>query len=56
MGAIHVGTSGWSYKHWKNAFYPEKSASAILPAFRNDEGADGSGFALEVRQRIRREI
>lgn len=21
-GAIHIGTSGWSYKHWKNLFYP----------------------------------
>jgi len=20
--AIHIGTSGWSYKHWKNIFYP----------------------------------
>jgi uncharacterized protein YecE (DUF72 family) len=20
---IHIGTSGWSYKHWKNIFYPE---------------------------------
>jgi uncharacterized protein YecE (DUF72 family) len=19
---IHIGTSGWSYKHWKNIFYP----------------------------------
>lgn len=21
-GEIHVGTSGWSYKHWKGLFYP----------------------------------
>jgi uncharacterized protein YecE (DUF72 family) len=21
--AIHIGTSGWSYKHWKGIFYPE---------------------------------
>lgn len=20
--AIHIGTSGWSYKHWKGSFYP----------------------------------
>lgn len=20
--SIHIGTSGWSYKHWKNIFYP----------------------------------
>jgi uncharacterized protein YecE (DUF72 family) len=22
-GKIHVGTSGWSYKHWQGTFYPE---------------------------------
>ena len=27
--AIHIGTSGWHYKHWKGPFYPEK-----LPAHR----------------------
>lgn len=21
---IHIGTSGWSYKHWKGIYYPEK--------------------------------
>ena len=21
---IHIGTSGWSYKHWKNIFYPDQ--------------------------------
>lgn len=21
-GSIHIGTSGWSYRHWKNEFYP----------------------------------
>jgi len=21
--ALHIGTSGWSYKHWRNTFYPE---------------------------------
>jgi uncharacterized protein YecE (DUF72 family) len=28
-GGIHVGTSGWSYRHWKGPFYPER-----LPAMR----------------------
>ena len=28
-GKIHIGTSGWSYKHWKTIFYPPK-----LPATR----------------------
>jgi len=23
-GAIHIGTSGWHYKHWRGPFYPEK--------------------------------
>ncbi|WP_118952638.1 DUF72 domain-containing protein [Taibaiella helva] len=22
QGTIHIGTSGWSYKHWKGGFYP----------------------------------
>jgi len=24
---VHIGTSGWSYKHWMGRFYPEKSSS-----------------------------
>lgn len=24
MPEIRIGTSGWSYKHWKNVFYPKK--------------------------------
>ena len=28
-GAVHIGTSGWHYKHWKGRFYP-----ADLPASR----------------------
>src|SRR5687768_16229548 len=23
-GTIHIGTSGWSYKHWKDIFYPPR--------------------------------
>ncbi len=23
-GKIHIGTSGWSYKHWKDTFYPSE--------------------------------
>ncbi len=22
-GAVHIGTSGWNYKHWKERFYPD---------------------------------
>lgn len=25
--SVHIGTSGWEYKHWKNVFYPEKIRS-----------------------------
>ncbi|MFL5809262.1 MAG: DUF72 domain-containing protein [Flavisolibacter sp.] len=25
---IHIGTSGWSYKHWRGIYYPEKLPSA----------------------------
>ena len=28
--AIHVGTSGWHYKHWLGDFYPEKFAPAKM--------------------------
>ncbi len=23
QGTIHIGTSGWHYKHWEGPFYPE---------------------------------
>jgi uncharacterized protein YecE (DUF72 family) len=31
MGAVHIGTSGWHYKHWLGPFYPDKlPASKML--------------------------
>jgi uncharacterized protein YecE (DUF72 family) len=30
---IHIGTSGWSYKHWKKIFYPEKLKQTDWLAF-----------------------
>jgi uncharacterized protein YecE (DUF72 family) len=31
INAIHIGTSGWHYPHWKGPFYPDKiSASDFL--------------------------
>ncbi len=33
MGSIHIGTSGWHYKHWCGPFYPEKLASAKMLPF-----------------------
>jgi uncharacterized protein YecE (DUF72 family) len=32
--SIHIGTSGWSYKHWKGLFYPPKlAATKWLPYY-----------------------
>ncbi len=34
---IHIGTSGWHYKHWKGAYYPEDMDSAeFLQFYMND--------------------
>lgn len=33
MGAIYVGTSGWSYKHWKDTFYPPKTKPSDYLSF-----------------------
>lgn len=27
LGSIHIGTSGWHYKHWEGVFYPEGLAT-----------------------------
>jgi uncharacterized protein YecE (DUF72 family) len=31
--SIHIGTSGWNYKHWLGRFYPEKIRSADMLEF-----------------------
>jgi uncharacterized protein YecE (DUF72 family) len=28
MPPIHIGCSGWNYRHWRGAFYPEKMRTA----------------------------
>ena len=34
---VHIGTSGWSYKHWKGVYYPEKlPASKWLSFYAED--------------------
>jgi uncharacterized protein YecE (DUF72 family) len=33
VGKIHVGTSGWSYNHWKGPFYPEDLSSGKFFSF-----------------------
>jgi uncharacterized protein YecE (DUF72 family) len=30
---IHIGTSGWSYRHWKPGFYPQKLPSSKWLSF-----------------------
>jgi uncharacterized protein YecE (DUF72 family) len=32
-GGIHIGTSGWHYKHWRGPFYPQNSTSSEWLAF-----------------------
>ncbi len=27
---VHIGTSGWHYKHWRGPFYPEKLSAAKM--------------------------
>src|SRR5690606_27265708 len=29
-GALHIGTSGWHYKHWLGPFYPEGTRPAAM--------------------------
>jgi uncharacterized protein YecE (DUF72 family) len=29
-GALHIGTSGWHYKHWIGPFYPEKTGPGAM--------------------------
>lgn len=36
QGKIHIGTSGWSYKHWRELFYPRGlAAGKWLPYYAN---------------------
>lgn len=32
-GTVHVGTSGWHYRHWHGPFYPEKLPAAKMLEF-----------------------
>lgn len=32
-GAVHIGTSGWHYKHWRGAFYPQDLPASKMLAF-----------------------
>ena len=55
-GAIHIGTSGWSYKHWKNIFYPPKLKPAEWIHFYSDHfkttEINGSFYKLPSEETI----
>src|SRR4051812_1705471 len=34
---IHIGTSGWNYKHWLGRFYPERFPSAEMLRFYSQQ-------------------
>jgi uncharacterized protein YecE (DUF72 family) len=38
-GAIHIGTSGWHYKHWVGPFYPPKFAAGRFIDFYKEHFA-----------------
>ena len=33
MAAVHVGTSGWSYREWKGSFYPADLKNGQMLAY-----------------------
>src|SRR5258706_13284977 len=36
-GKIHIGTSGWSYRHWRGIFYPPGMPSRSWLAFYSQQ-------------------
>src|SRR4051812_36589131 len=33
LGSVHIGTSGWHYRHWHGPFYPEKLPASKMLEF-----------------------
>jgi uncharacterized protein YecE (DUF72 family) len=57
-GSLHIGTSGWSYQHWKGPFYPEDLPNARMLAcyvqhFRSAE-INNSFYRLPSRETLTR--
>lgn len=52
-GRIYVGTSGWSYRHWKGPFYPEDARGQdMLPFYAKQLDTveiNGSFYGLPAR-------
>jgi uncharacterized protein YecE (DUF72 family) len=53
---IHIGTSGWSYKHWRGLFYPEKLAAAkwlgYYTGFFSTTEINGSFYRLPTQKTV----
>src|SRR5829696_1921950 len=53
---IHIGTSGWSYKHWRNIYYPAKLASSKwLPFYAQSFSSteiNGSFYRLPSQETV----
>jgi uncharacterized protein YecE (DUF72 family) len=53
---IHIGTSGWSYKHWRGLFYPDKlAASKWLNYYRglfSTTEINGSFYRLPTEETV----
>ena len=54
--SIHIGTSGWSYKHWKGIFYPAKLKTAewitfYAQQFKTTE-INGSFYKLPSKETV----
>jgi uncharacterized protein YecE (DUF72 family) len=57
-GRIHIGTSGWSYDHWKGPFYPDDLPSGRMleyyaRSFRSTE-INSSFYGLPEPETLRR--
>lgn len=54
---IHIGTSGWSYKHWKGDFYPKavkaKDWLSFYAQFFTTTEINGSFYRLPTEETIR---
>jgi uncharacterized protein YecE (DUF72 family) len=53
---IHIGTSGWSYKHWKGIFYPPKLKTTEWIRFYSNHfkatEINGSFYKLPTRDTV----
>lgn len=53
---IHIGTSGWSYKHWKGIFYPPKLKATEWIRFYSDNfrctEINGSFYKLPTEETV----